>query len=128
MYESPQWDKLATAAWEVRDHAMVWGKTKVGAAVETKNGQIYIGTNIEAKLQLGIHAEIAALSAMVSFDDRNPRKILIAANRELFTPCGGCMDWIMQLGGPEVEIAFSSGLGNELRIFTAAELMPHYPH
>lgn len=53
-------------------------------------------------------------------------KILILADREFFTPCGACMDWILQFGSPSTKIIVAN-LEGIISQFEASDLMPHYP-
>jgi len=64
---------------------------------------------------------------MVAEGERIANTLLIVAERIRFTPCGGCMDWIMEFGGSNVIVAFQNAIGGEFDIHTAKELMPHYP-
>jgi len=41
--------KLSRVAWEVRERAYTFGKTKVGCAVLSVNGKIFAGCNVEQK-------------------------------------------------------------------------------
>lgn len=123
--------KLAKQAWRVRDNARLYGKTKVGAAALSSGGCFYVGCNIEHRFRAhGIHAEVNALSEMVANEDGTALAIVIAAERAFFTPCGGCMDWIFELGSPGTIVGFSGDPADYARLttFTASDLMPHYPH
>jgi cytidine deaminase len=53
--------------------------------------------------------------------------VLILSDRERFTPCGGCLDWIFELGGADCLVAFQRAPGASLEVLRADELMPHYP-
>jgi cytidine deaminase len=53
--------------------------------------------------------------------------ILVAAERENFTPCGSCMDWIFEFGGGDCLVAFQGVRDGDIQMFTARELMPFYP-
>jgi cytidine deaminase len=121
------WDKLSEHAWRVRDNSYVLGKTKVGAALLSENGKIFSGCNIEHKYRShDIHAEVNAISNMVAAGETKFIAILIVADRKLFTPCGSCMDWIMQHGDNNCFVGFEN-LQKEKTIFKANELMPFYP-
>lgn len=118
------WDKLIAEAWKVRDNARA--KTKVGCALLTKDGKIFSGCNVEHKFRShDIHAETNAISSMVAGGGDEIEKIVIAATRDSFTPCGSCMDWIFQSGGERVQVAFVNRV--TVKTYTAHELMPHYP-
>ncbi len=53
--------------------------------------------------------------------------LLIVAERDKFTPCGACMDWIFELGGPHCWVGFQGNQEGSIEAFQAYELMPHYP-
>ena len=55
-----------------------------------------------------VHAEVNALTNMVSAGGGRAIAVLVASNRKQFTPCGGCLDWIFELGGPDTIVAFES--------------------
>lgn len=122
--------KLAESAWNVREYAHVIGPTRVGCALLTTDGRIYTGCNVEHRYRChDVHAEVNAITNMVSGGGHALiRAIVIAAERERFTPCGGCMDWIMQFGeDDQCAIASQATPGGPLHCFTARELMPFYP-
>lgn len=119
---------LSPLAWAARRNAFVLGKTLVGCAVLSSRGNIYVGCNVEHKFRShDVHAEVNALTSMVTAGELSAEVVLIVAEREKFTPCGGCMDWIMQLGGKSTIVAFQNSEDGDFSIFTAHELMPHYP-
>ena len=119
---------LAKTAWEYREKAYILGDTKVGAALMSDDGNIFGGCNVEHKYRChDIHAEVNAISTMVSEGITGFRAIIIAAERKFFTPCGSCMDWIFQFGGPDCLVGYQAERGGEIKIFSAGELMPYYP-
>lgn len=122
------WPELAITAWEARRHAHLHGPTAVGAAALSSNGNAYPGCNVEHRFRAhDVHAEVNALTNMIANGDGPASAVVIAAARDNFTPCGGCMDWIFELGGPDCLVAFSPAPGAELQILLANQLMPHYP-
>lgn len=120
--------RLSTQAWMARNNAIVNGSTKVGAAVITQDGWIFKGCNVGSNFRNDIHAEVSAISALVGQGFKTFTAILVVAERERFTPCGACMDWIMKLGGPDTLVGFQHELYGHIEWLTARELMPHYPH
>ena len=121
------WKDLANHAWKFRENARILGKTKVGAAVSSK-GKIFGGCNIEHKFRShDIHAEISSISAMVSAGHKKLDAVIIVAERTKFTPCGGCLDWIFEFGGPKCLVGYQTKKEGKITIFQAKELMPHYP-
>ena len=122
------WQRLGEAAWRVREHARVHGPTSVGAAILASDGQIYIGCNVEHRFRShDVHAEVNALTTMVANSTGAAVAILVAAARDSFTPCGSCLDWIFELGGPDTLVAFQGTREGEIAALRADQLMPHYP-
>ncbi len=126
--KTTNWDILSEKAWIVRENASILGNTKVGASLITEKGNIYVGCNIEQKYRnKDIHAEINAISNMITNGETKFLAILIVAEREMFTPCGSCMDWIFQFGGANAKVAYQTKPNGIIKDFIAKELMPFYP-
>lgn len=122
------WRRLSEVAWAAREHSRVHGKTRVGAAVRSGQGGFFGGSNVEHVFRShDVHAEVNALTTMVSAGHTDANAVLVASERERFTPCGSCLDWIFELGGPNCWVAFEPTRGVRLRIYRAVELMPYYP-
>ncbi len=119
---------LSIMAWGAREHARPLNGTSVGCAVFDQYQAIWHGCNIELEFRLGMHAEVSAISKMITTNpELKPTSLLIACPVTMFTPCGQCMDWIMQLGGSECLVVHESAPGVPTVFKTAAELMPFYP-
>ncbi len=128
MKYATDWNKMAEIAWTARENSRLIGKTAVGAAVMSSSGKIFPGCNVEHKYRChDVHAEVNAITNMIVAGEHVLKAILIVAKRDMFTPCGGCMDWIFEMGGGNCLVAFSSSMVTEPQIFKASELMPHYP-
>ena len=122
------WERMAIAAWEARAHAFVYEGTKVGSALVTQDGRIYAGCNIEQRFRnKDMHAEMSAMNQMVVAGEKRIMAIIVVAERERFTPCGCCMDWIYQFADGDCEIAFQNKPAGSMIFFTAREIMPIYP-
>jgi len=74
-----------------------------------------------------VHAEVNAITSMVAAGYKRMVAVVVAAERERFTPCGACMDWVFQFGGGECVVASQSAHRKPLVRYTAAQLMPYYP-
>jgi len=123
-----EWSGLSAAAWKARENAYTLGLTKVGAAALSISGTIHSGCNVEHRFRShDIHAEVNALSSLVAAGGKSVVMILIVADRERFTPCGACLDWIFQLGGDECVVGFQRLPEGPITSYTASELMPYYP-
>jgi cytidine deaminase len=124
-----EWRQLASAAWDARDRARVHGRTMVGAAVLSAQGRVFAGCNVEHRFRShDVHAEVNALTTMASAGDGPAVAVVVASDRERFTPCGSCLDWIFELGGPACFVSFQGEPGGKLLTMRADELMPHYPY
>lgn len=129
VFTNDEWRELADAAWEARVNALVHGKTEVGAAVRSAQGRIYTGCNVEQRFRShDVHAEVNALTTMASAGDGPAVAIVVASQRKHFWPCGGCLDWIFELGGPHCLVSLQGEPGGPLVTMRADELMPHYPY
>ena len=98
-----QLDKeLVAAATAVRANAYApFSKFKVGAALETDDGQIIVGSNVEsASFGLTVCAERVAVWNAISQGERKIKKIAVVADTEELTPpCGVCRQIIWEFGG-----------------------------
>lgn len=80
---------------------------RVGAAVRARDGQIFVGVNVEnASFPLGLCAERTALAAALTAGYGPGDFDLLAVTS---TPCGGCRQWLVELGVADVLYADSSG-------------------
>jgi cytidine deaminase len=115
-------------AWLAREHAFLIGTTKVGAVAVASDGTPFAGCNVEHRFRChDVHAEVNAITSLIASGRRELKAVIVVAERDRFTPCGGCMDWIFQFGGGECLVAYQRSREGEIIIHTASELMPHYP-
>ncbi|MCX5646050.1 MAG: cytidine deaminase [Phycisphaerae bacterium] len=101
---------------------------RVGAAVLSESGNIYVGCNIEFdNYSNTIHAEEAAISALIVAGDSKPVKIAVFTHtEEPCFPCGMCRQSLFELGGKDLVVLACT----ETRIEQAllAELIPSAFH
>ncbi|AEX85608.1 cytidine deaminase [Marinitoga sp. 1135] len=97
---------------------------KVGAALLTKDGKIYTGTNIEnASYGLSMCAERTAIFKAVSEGEKNfEALVVIGETDEPISPCGACRQVIAEFG---VENIILTNLKKDLKIMTVEELLPY---
>lgn len=86
-----------------------YSKFKVGAAVLTKNGNIYGGTNIEnASYGVTLCAERNAIFAAVCNGEKEFEALVIVFKQKnlgpLSTPCGACRQVMSEFCSPEMPI------------------------
>ena len=117
-----------------------YSKFSVGCAIESVDGEIALGANMEnACYRLGICAEISALTAArQAFGLDKIARIAVAGGhfgadgaltgQAPVTPCGGCRQAIYEaadLSGVDIEVISANGDGTETVISTIRELLPH---
>jgi cytidine deaminase len=119
-------DPLVIAAREARDHAVAdFSGFRVGAALETTDGVIVSGCNIEnATYGLTVCAERVAMFKALSDGHRRFRRIVVVADTESPTPpCGACRQILWEFAG-DIEVTLAN-----LHATTAhhrlGELLPH---
>lgn len=123
-----RWQMMSPAAWAVRENAHLIGNTAVGCIALAANGEMFAGCNVEHRHRChDVHAEINAITSMLAAGEKDLVAILIVTDRERFTPCGGCLDWIFQFGGRECKVGYQNDPDGPMSHWTAEELMPHYP-
>jgi cytidine deaminase len=95
-------DELVAAARAAREHAVAdFSGFKVGAALETGDGQVITGCNVEnASYGLTICAERVAIFKALSEGHREFSQIVVVADTESPTPpCGACRQIIWEFCG-----------------------------
>ena len=121
----PQIANLIAAARTAREHACAdFSRFKVGAALETVDGVIVSGCNIEnATYGLTVCAERVALWKALSEGHRKFRRIVVVAPPEAPTPpCGACRQLLWEFAG-DIEVVLAN-LEGETGRHQMAELLP----
>jgi cytidine deaminase len=98
----PASDALVAAARRARKNAVAsYSNFKVGAALETTDGTVITGVNVEnATYGLTICAERVAMFTALAAGHRTFRRIAIVADAEAPTPpCGACRQILWEFGG-----------------------------
>lgn len=118
-------ENLIEAAKRARENAFApFSNFKVGAALETKNGKIYTGCNVEnASYGLTVCAERVAIWKAVSEGEREFAQIVVVADTiEPTPPCGACRQIIWEFCG-DVPIVLAN-LKDKTETFKMSELLP----
>ena len=102
-----------------------YSEFKVGAVIETLNGKVYSGCNVEnAAYPEGTCAEAGAISAMVLDGEQKIDNIYVLGNGEqLVTPCGGCRQKIREFSTPDTQIHMCGREGVR-KTLSMEELLP----
>jgi len=107
---------LKEAAIAVRENAYApYSKFKVGAAMRTASGAVYVGCNVEnAAYPEGTCAEAGAIAAMIAAGDSEITAAYVVADAALpVPPCGGCRQKLAEFSKADVEITMATMTGRE---------------
>lgn len=118
-------EALIEAALRARAHAVApFSNFRVGAALESSDGRLYTGCNIEnASYGLTMCAERVAIFKAISEGDRHFVRMSIAADTDALTPpCGACRQLIWEFCG-DIELVLVNPSG-KAESFRSAELLP----
>ena len=124
---------LVTRARAARRNAFVLeGGTKVGAALNSRFGNTHVGCNSVHRYRImDLHAERSAIAALITAE--GPERhggfdvIVIVSKMKNFIPCGSCLDWIFEVGVPEVKIGVHDLNTDVVKVYDFKDLMPEYP-
>jgi len=117
--------ELITAARRARENAHArFSNFKVGAALETADGTIITGCNVEnATYGLTICAERVAVFKAISEGHRAFTRIAVVADTaEPTPPCGACRQILWEFGG-DLQILLAN-LNEEKGVFRLKDLLP----
>ena len=114
-------------ALAVRENAHApYSKFKVGAAVRSANGKVFVGCNVEnSAYPEGTCAEAGAIAAMIAAGENKIEEVCVVAESPVpIAPCGGCRQKIAEFSSPDVQVVLADLKGGTKRI-TIGELLPH---
>ena len=119
---------LIAQATAVRERAHApFSKFKVGAALETRDGRVFVGCNVEnSSYGLSICAERVALFKAISEGVREFSRIAVIADTPAgmpVRPCGACRQVISDLMGAAAEVVMTN-LHGDLETALVSELLP----
>ena len=116
---------LVDAARRARQHAVAtFSGFKVGAALETADGAVITGCNVEnATYGLTICAERVAMFKALSEGHRSFTRVAVVADTaEPTPPCGACRQILWEFGG-DLEVILAN-LTDEKGVHRLRELLP----
>lgn len=102
----------------------------VGAAIQTTDGSIYVGTNMEnASYGLSICAEVGALQSALAHGKLNQVVLIaIVGGQKPATPCGRCRQLIYEaskLGSKDIDVWCADEALTTIQHYVISELLPH---
>lgn len=118
-------EALIEAAREIQARAHVpYSNYRVGAALETADGDVYVGCNIEnANYSNSLHAEEVALAEAITEGHEEFARIAVSSGRrDGVTPCGMCRQTLAEFCGGEFPVLCDEG--ESVREYTLGELLP----
>ena len=118
--------ELIRAAMQARRYAQAaFSRFKVGAALETADGVVITGCNIEnATYGLTICAERVAMFKALSEGHRRFRRVVVVADTEAPTPpCGACRQILWEFAG-DIEVVLAN-LDSVKATHRLRDLLPH---
>lgn len=123
-------DILVQEAQAVRKRSYSpYSKYAVGAAIATKKGSVFVGTNVEnASYGATICAERGAVMQMIAAGEREPIACaVVTGDREPASPCGICRQVLAEFNGemPIAMVGLGSREGETGRVVSLADLLPH---
>ncbi|WDF83788.1 cytidine deaminase [Lacticaseibacillus pabuli] len=119
-------ESLVTQAITARNNAYVpYSHFKVGAAVQTEDGTVYTGANIEnASYGLTMCAERNAIFAAVCAGARKIAAIAVVADTDDgVSPCGACRQVMTEFTQPNTPV-YLGNLHDTIEDTTVGELLP----
>ncbi|HOB10530.1 MAG: cytidine deaminase [Acetomicrobium sp.] len=117
--------ELYALAKKVRENAYApYSGFKVGAALFSESGKIYVGCNVEnASYGLTICAERAAIYNAISKGERAFKAIVICSDEtNPVPPCGACLQVMAEFGDFDV---FSFNLEGKFLQMRLSDLLPY---
>ncbi len=122
---APDWNRLVERARAAMLNAYApYSDFLVGAALQTADGSIFEGCNVEnAAYPAGICAERGAIAAAVAHGSRKFTALVISTLAEVPTPpCGMCRQMLEEFA-PDLPVLSVTSSGAEAR-WTMSELLP----
>lgn len=117
--------ELRVAARRAMERAYApYSEFRVGAAVETAEGEVHAGCNVEnASFSVTMCAERVAIGTAVTAGGRSLRRVYVCSTSvEPVPPCGVCRQALAEFG-PDLEV-ISEGSSGQIRRWNLLELLP----
>lgn len=118
-------EELISVAIAARERAYCpYSNFAVGAAIETEEGRVYDGCNVEnISFGLSVCAERSAACTAVTAGERRWRALAVVT-ADGSTPCGACRQVLAEFADPTLPVYLATPDG-EYRTLTLGDLCPH---
>lgn len=122
-------DLVKAALGAMKNAYAPYSRYNVGAALLTKSGKIYLGSNVEnASFGCTNCAERTAFFKAVSEGERNFLKIAVVGGKDgnitdLFMPCGVCRQVMAEFCDDDFEVIVALN-ENDYKVFTLSQILP----
>lgn len=127
--ENTIWEELYEKANKVRNPREISGMISagaVGAAILTKNHNIYTGVCIDTASSLGMCAERNAIANMITNGENEIIKLVCVDSKgNVGYPCGACREYLMQLSKNSKDIEILKDI-NTKEYIRLEELIPYW--
>ena len=127
--ENSVWEELYEKAKNIRNPRNVSGMISaggVGAAILTKNHNIYIGVCIDTASTLGMCGERNAIANMITNGENEIVKLVCVDSKgNVGLPCGACREYMMQLSKKSKNIEILKDI-NTKETVKLEELIPEW--
>ncbi|MFP9061592.1 cytidine deaminase [Natrialbaceae archaeon A-chndr2] len=121
-------DSLLEAAREIQAAAHVpYSSYRVGAALETADGDVFVGCNLEnANYSNSLHAEEVAIAEAVKNGHREFTRIAVSSDRrDGVTPCGMCRQTLAEFADDDLVVICDEGENETPSEYTLGALLPN---
>ncbi|AUX08095.1 cytidine deaminase [Halalkaliarchaeum desulfuricum] len=124
---NPIEDLLERAREALSNAHAPYSEYRVGAAIETADGTVYTGCNIEnANYSNSLHAEEVAIAAAVTRGHVDFSRIAVTSGaRDGVTPCGMCRQTLAEFCGESLVVLCDEGENEAPSEYTLGELLPN---
>ncbi|NGM67659.1 cytidine deaminase [Natronolimnobius sp. AArcel1] len=119
---------LIEAARDIQTQAHVpYSEYRVGAALETADGEVFVGCNLEnANYSNSLHAEEVAIAEAVKTGHRDFARLAVSSGRrDGVTPCGMCRQTLAEFCDDNLRVLCDEGEDAEPTEYTLSELLPN---
>ncbi|ELY39751.1 cytidine deaminase [Natronorubrum tibetense] len=120
--------ELLEAARDVQSDAHVpYSEYRVGAALETADGEVFVGCNLEnANYSNSLHAEEVAVAEAVKNGHRDFARLAVSSGRrDGVTPCGMCRQTLAEFCDDDLLVICDEGEDEDPMEYTLGGLLPN---